>query len=345
MAKPISLALDWTPNCNHTGFFLAKAKGWYREAGLDVTLLSPHTDDYKTTPLSRVADKTATFAITPSESVISYHTWPGGAKPKVVSVATLLQGSTSAVVALKSSGIERPAQLDGKKYASYGARYEGRIVQQLIKNDGGRGEYTEVTPPMLGIWNTILKGDMDATWVFLGWEGVEAEMRGVELNVFKLEDYRVAYGHSPLLVAHPDTLSAEGDAVRAFMAASARGFEYAAAHPHEAAGALVGAVAAEYAAHPLPQPLDPEFVAKAQEYTSRHYLTAEGKWGVQSEHVWGAFLDWLSDSGLLTRKVQSRAGPSDTTTTLDGLRQGDAGEPIPRGEVPASSLFTNAHLP
>jgi hypothetical protein len=52
-----------------SGFFLAKAMGWYADAGLDVTLLSPHTDDYKTTPLSRVADKTATFAITPSVSL------------------------------------------------------------------------------------------------------------------------------------------------------------------------------------------------------------------------------------------------------------------------------------
>lgn len=64
---------------------------------------------------------------------------------------------------LKSSGIDRPAQLDGKNYASYGARFEGRIVQQMIKNDGGKGEFLESTPPMLGIWNTLLKGTADAT--------------------------------------------------------------------------------------------------------------------------------------------------------------------------------------
>ncbi len=42
-------------------------------------------------------------------------------------------------------------------YASYGARYEGRIVQQLIRNDGGKGDYTETTPPMLGIWDTLMQ--------------------------------------------------------------------------------------------------------------------------------------------------------------------------------------------
>jgi hypothetical protein len=50
------------------------------------------------------------------------------------------------------------------------------------------------------------QGEADATWVFMGWEGVEAQVKGVDLNIFKLEDFKVPYGHSPLLVAHPDTI-------------------------------------------------------------------------------------------------------------------------------------------
>jgi NitT/TauT family transport system substrate-binding protein len=57
-----------------------------------------------------------------STGVISYHTWPNAAKPKLVAVAALLQNNQSAIVTLKSSGIDRPAKLDGKKYASYAAR-------------------------------------------------------------------------------------------------------------------------------------------------------------------------------------------------------------------------------
>ena len=76
------MALDWTPNTNHTGFYIAKANGLYREAGLDVKLISPHIDEYKMTPATRVATKTAHFAVCPTESVISYHTHPGS-KPEV----------------------------------------------------------------------------------------------------------------------------------------------------------------------------------------------------------------------------------------------------------------------
>ncbi len=147
------------------GFYVARALGYFAEAGVpDVEIRSPHADDYKTTPVSLVQDSTAMLAICPSESVISQLTWPNGSRPKIQAVAACLQDSTSAIVTLKSSGLDRPALLDGKRYASYAARYEGRIVQQLIRNDGGKGDYVETTPPMLGIWNTLLKGEADATW-------------------------------------------------------------------------------------------------------------------------------------------------------------------------------------
>lgn len=90
------------------------------------------------------------------------------------------------------SGIERPKQLDGKRYASYGARYEGRIVQKMIRNDGGTGEFVEDTSAgMLGAWEALQGGGADATWVFMGWEGALAARKGLRLNAFTLDDYQV----------------------------------------------------------------------------------------------------------------------------------------------------------
>lgn len=63
-------------------------------------------------------------------------------------------------------------QLEGKRYASYAARYEGRIVQSLIKNDGGSGEYQELVLPMLGLWNTLLQ---------VGWKGLVMPLAGEDL--------------------------------------------------------------------------------------------------------------------------------------------------------------------
>lgn len=120
----VAVALDWTPNTNHTGLYVARSKGYYRDAGLEVQLQSPHQDDYKATPSSRLAKGEALFALVPSETLISHHTWPEprDSKPRIVAVGAVLQDDTSAIVCLKSSGLERPAQLDGIVYASYGAR-------------------------------------------------------------------------------------------------------------------------------------------------------------------------------------------------------------------------------
>lgn len=71
--ESVVVALDWTPNTNHTGFYVAKGKGWYKDSGLEVELLSPHVDSYHRSPASRVRDRSATFALGPSESVISSH--------------------------------------------------------------------------------------------------------------------------------------------------------------------------------------------------------------------------------------------------------------------------------
>ena len=68
----IKVALDWTPNVNHAGFFVALERGYYADRGLDVTFVSPHVDDYKRTPARRLAAGEVSLAICPSESIISY---------------------------------------------------------------------------------------------------------------------------------------------------------------------------------------------------------------------------------------------------------------------------------
>ena len=315
----------------------AQAKGWYQDAGLDVQLLSTHHDSYKRTPASRVADGTALFAVTPSETVVSSHTFP--TRHPLVAVAALQAKTTSAIVTLKSSGLSSPKDLDGRTYASYGARYEGRIVQELIKRSGGSGEYTETVLPMLGIWDTLLAGKADSTWIFLGWEGVEASLRGVELNIFKLADAGIPYGYSPLLVADPARLAADPETAKAFLSATARGFAFAAERPEEAGRMLYDLAVAE---NPdMPSPLELELCVAATTY-----LAKEGAWGSPWGHMelsrWSSFVDWLHSSGLLTSAMQSRSPDGKATVSLDDLRGGKAGELLP--PLDAAALFTNAYL-
>ncbi len=306
----IRLALDWTPNTNHTGFYIALAKGYYQRAGLDVQISLPDADDYQTTPAKQVAQGEADLAIAPSESIISYQL----NKTPLVAVAAVLARDASAIVTLKQSGIDRPQKLDGKVYASYSARYEDDIVRQMIQNDGGRGQFVSHKPARLGIWNALLTNEADATWVFLPWEGVEADMRGVELNQFLLDEYEIPYGYSPVLAANRDWADAHADDLRRFLDATAAGFRFAVDDPDEAARLLQ-----KTAKHPTLTDLS--FVEQSQQMVSGYYLNGDGEWGRMHRNVWLQFVNWLIRNHLLT----------------------DAdGDPVQQVDV--DSLFTNQFL-
>lgn len=315
----LSVALDWTPNTNHTGFYVALASGWYADAGLQVNIKSADEDGYAKTPAKRVLAGEADFAVAPSESAIAYSHSSKSSEDTLISIAALLQKDTSAIVVLADSARQRPKDLDGAVYASYSARYEGSIVQELIRADGGAGSFCESLPPKLGIWETILQRKADATWVFMGWEGVEAERKGVKLRAFCLEDYNIPYGYTPILLAKPSLLSSNAEAVRAFLSATARGYEWAVEHPEEAADMMCTVSGHASLA-------DVEFVRASQRVVSSHYVHASsGKWGVQEASRWQAFLAWLTSKNILTDRE---------------------GKPVPHEKVAAgSSLFTNDYLP
>lgn len=355
----VVVALDWTPNGNHLGFYVAKDAGLYAAAGLDVRLLSPHDPDYGgsyvpapaadgatsggapayVTPCSKVAAGEAHFAINSPEGVVGWNTAPD--RPQLKAVAALLHDcNTSAIVTLSSSGRSRPRELDGCRYASYAARFEGRIVQKLIQNDGGKGDFVEDTPPMLGIWNTLLEGKAEATWVFLQWEGVEAQLKGVELNAFRLRDHGVPYAYAPCLCADPAWLAANAETARRFLAATAEGYRRAAAEPRPAADTLVRVAAVENAGFAV----DPALAVASAEYLAGAFLDpATGRWGAMDERVWSEYLQWLWDAGLLTTGMQSRHPDGGRTFSLDELRAGKAGQRIPLETVP--KVFTNDYLP
>jgi len=131
----IRVALDWTPNTNHTGFYVARASGWYRRAGFsDVSLASPEGSTL--TAGRQVASGEASLGVAPSETVVSFATTDKG-KPRCVAVGALLQGSTSAICTLSSSGLSRPRDLAGRRYASYSGRFEDAIVRKMVENAGG----------------------------------------------------------------------------------------------------------------------------------------------------------------------------------------------------------------
>jgi ABC-type nitrate/sulfonate/bicarbonate transport system substrate-binding protein len=231
-----TIALDWTPNINHIGLFVASASGFYEREGLEVDFTNPADDNYQLTPGKKLELDLADFALAPFETVISLNNKDNRVNARAV--YALLQEDLSSIACLKSSGIESPKQLDGKSYASYKARYEDHIVRQLILNDGGAGTPQLLYPDKLGIWNTLLKGQADATWIFDNWEGVEADTEGIALHRFSMRDFHIPYGYSPVILCKQETLDQKPEACVRFIRATRQGYLDAQHQPEAAVSIL-----------------------------------------------------------------------------------------------------------
>ncbi|MEO1714904.1 MAG: ABC transporter substrate-binding protein [Bacteroidota bacterium] len=282
----IKLALDWTPNINHIGFFVAKNRGYYEKQGLRVEITDPSDNDYQLTPAKKVELGQADLALCPMESVISYRT---KSQPfDMQAIAAILQDDLSAIAVLESSPVQCPSDLDGKVYASYGARYEDAIVKQMVKNAGGAGELQLTYPAKLGIWNTLVEKASDATWIFLNWEGVEAKFHGLKLRHFRMHDFEIPYSYSPVLVGSASRLANKADVIERFLIATREGYLYCDKVPVVASAILRAALPT------ADQKIDVDATLEA---TAEAFGTQE-TWGQMDPEKVEQFLAWLKEHNL-----------------------------------------------
>lgn len=284
--KKLTLALDWTPNINHIGFFVAKEKGFYKSLGIDLNIVDPSVDNYQITPAKKVELEQADFALCPTESVISYQT-----KKKsfdLVAIAAVLKEDLSAIVVKKKSEITSPKNLDGKIYSSYKAKYEDGIVKEMIKNDGGFGNLKITYPDKLGIWNTLLNGGSDATWIFLNWEGVEAENYKEELAYFKMKEFDIPYSYSPVIASSLSKSIKNKQAVKDFLKATKKGFLYCKDNPEESSKILSKFISTS----------DQKINLDKALAISSPYFGNTLNWGRLDENVISKFIDWIKDKNL-----------------------------------------------
>lgn len=283
----IKLGLDWTPNINHIGFLISKDLGYYEDQGIELELINPKEDNYALTPGKKLELDLVDFAIAPFETVISLNNKKN--KVDAVAVYAILQKDLSCIASLKSSALASPKYLDGKTYASYKARYEDHIVRQMIKNDGGKGDIQISYPDKLGIWNTLLEGKADATWIFDNWEGIEAETKGVELNKFTMDDYDIPYGYSPIMIAKRQKIKSNKDLYSKFIRATQKGFLFVKNNPKQSATILKSYLST--------YELKNIAVNKSIAMTSPHFGNAKNC-GMMNEKRVVDFLNWLVNNNL-----------------------------------------------
>jgi ABC-type nitrate/sulfonate/bicarbonate transport system substrate-binding protein len=281
----VRLALDWTPNTNHTGFFVAKHEGWYAASGIDLKVL-PYTD---TAPETLLAAHQADCGISFQDSL----TFAVAAGADITSVMAILQHAASEVAVLASSSIQRPKDLDGKTYGGFGYPNEVPTVKFVIQHDGGKGEFKNVTINTAA-YEALYAKRVDATITFTAWEGIEARERGIDLRYFKFTDYGFPDFYQVVLACDRQFLSRDPDAARRFVAATVRGFELASTDPTKAAADLIAENGGAFDANPDLPTESAKFLADGS-----FYLDGDGKVGGQTLEQWQGYSGFLYDQGLL----------------------------------------------
>lgn len=283
-ATTIRVALDWTPNTNHTGLFVAQQEGWFRDAGLDVQIL-PYNS---TSPDMLVGSGAAEFGIGFQNSF----TFSKAAGADIVSVLAILQhwGSDIAVRADRTD-ITSPKDLDGKVYGGFGDPGEVPKMSAVIKDAGGKGTFSTV---VLGTsaYEALYSGQVDFTEPFVAWEGIEAQLRNEPLKTFAYTDYGFPDAYGVLLEGNAGWLAAHPDVATKFVQAVQRGYQLAADDPATAAKLLMDANPGAFT--------DPELVNRSQQMLAQQFMKdPSGRVGTQTLAQWSGFSGFLFDSGAL----------------------------------------------
>ena len=280
----ISLMLDWLPNTNHTGLFVAQANGWYAEQGITLKILPYSGASGDVLAAERTVDVAVSF---PTSMAFSR-----AAGLDLVSIAAVLQHNPTEVAVLASGPIERPRDMDGKTYAGFGLPYEVPQMTALIRADGGQGEIQHVVLNTAA-YEALYAGAADIAETFVTWEGIEARQRGVALRTFPYAAFGIPDFPGVVLAVGRETLEAKRDALVRFLRATIRGYEFAITNPREAAQILIDAAGADV--FPNTELVFESAALIAAEY----YADGEGRWGSQTEQQWTGYPRWLYDHGLL----------------------------------------------
>lgn len=294
----ITVCLDYTPNTNHTGMFVALEKGYYEEAGLDVTIVQPPEDG----ATQACAAGQAQFAVDFQDILAAALT--SDTPLDVTAVAALLQHNTSGIMSLKGQGMDKPSGLAGKTYLTWDSPIELATLESVVTKDGGDWSKVNKIPNTVTDDAQDVKQNPDhAIWVFYGWGGINAEVNNIETDFFYFKDIDPVFDYyTPVLVANNEFLNTNPDAAKAFLEATKKGYEFAIANPKEAADILINSddtkslVGSE------------ELVYESQKWISQQYIADAEKWGYIDPARWNGFYSWLYDNKLVEKDISNNVG-------------------------------------
>ncbi len=278
----VTVLLDWVPNTNHTGLYAAKELGYFEGEGLEVEILQ--VNEGGTAQL--VAAGQAEFGISYQEEVT--HARVEGIP--VVAIAAIIQHNSSGFASPAEKGIKTPADFEGKKYGGWGSPMEEAVLRAVMDKYGADFDKLEMVSIGSADFFTSVTKDVDFTWIYYGWDGVAAELRGIDLNFINLREEDEALDfYTPVIIASEETIGQNPDLVKGFLRAVTKGYQYCIENPEEAA---------EFLLKVSPE-LDRELVIESQKFLSKEYQSDAPAWGLMKREIWESYAKWMYERDLI----------------------------------------------
>ena len=286
--KKITVVLDWVPNTNHTGIYVARDKGYYKEEGFEVEIIQPTEGG----AADLIAAGKGEFGISYQEQV----TYARLANPPlpVKAIAAIIAHNTSGFASPVGKNIKTPKDFEGKIYGGWGSPIEETMIRALMEKYGA--DYSKVQIVNIGASDfiTSVQKDVDFSWIFYGWDGIASEVKDFKINFLKLQDLDKNLDfYTPVIITSEQIIKNESEMAKKFLSATSKGYNFAINNPEESALILV---------KNAPE-LDKEIVVASQKYLASQYQADNSKWGIMNEDLWHNFSKWMLDNNLIKQDL------------------------------------------
>lgn len=291
----VTIMLDWTPNTNHTGLYVADKLGYFEDAGLDVEIVEAAEAGAE----ASVANGTVDFGISFQDSLVPAFSAEESSQLPVTAVAAIIQHNTSGIISLKEDNITSPAQMAGHSYATWDMPIEQAIIKKTVTDDGGDYNKIDLISTYVEDISAALQTNIDSVWIYYAWDGIAAKVAGLDTNFFYFKDYAEELDYySPVIIAGNDYLENNSATAKKFLGAVSKGYTYSMEHPEEAATILVDAN----------EGLDPEICKESQIWLADQYQADADQWGVIDGSRWNAFYSWVYANDLCDYEIPADFG-------------------------------------
>ena len=278
--EPLSLTLDFYPNPDHAGIYMAKKLGYFREAGLDISIQTPSDP---AAPIKLLAAGQTDLAISYEPEVMLAHEQGLG----VVAVDAVVDRPLTSLIWLKKSGIAGVAGLRGKTIATAGIPYQDAYLKTILARAKLTPAEVNAVNVGYGLLPALVGGRAQAMLGgFSNVEGVDLRLRGEHPVVTPVDKLGVPTYDELVLVARRERLEEDPQAIRLFLGALARGTAAAIENPEATTKALLEA-------NPN---LDPK-LTRAEVAATLPVLSRRGS---MNPAAWKAFIAWMQRNNLIS---------------------------------------------